>query len=738
MNEDHALLSGSAAFVSDLDRGALRAVFARSPHAHARIGRIDRGQAATMPGVRLILTADDLTRLGLLCSPFPVAGFEAAIAAAGRPALAGDIVRHVGDPVAMVVAATEDQALDAAAALDIDYEMLPAVIGVEQALAAGAPRLHAAVPGNVALRHAAGDAAAVERLFAQAARLVAVQVGHNRLSAMALEPRAGRCSYDARRAAYEFDLPTQGPAMMAMGLAAAFKTDPAQVIVRTPHVGGSFGPKAYPYPEYLALGEAARRLGAPVFWRGTRNEAFQSDTQGRDVLSVAEAALDRDGRVIALRIDHRVDLGAYVSSVAPFTASAGLSCAAAGLYDIGAVHVTTTGVLTTSPWTDAYRGAGKPEAVLVIEQVMDAVARATGRDAAAVRRQHLIAPRQLPFKTAMGETYDSGDFPARLDQASAAVPRAAPARPGRLRGIGICCWLDVTANEPVETVRLELLRDGVRLLTGSQDTGQHHAGAFEAVVRRFVPAGNFAMRSGDSAERAMGGGTYGAKTLAVAGAAVEAAARTLRAQAVRRAADLLDCPEDDIAADEHGFRGRATNRTIGWPDLAPLAAEGTSTPVPPTYPNGCHVCAVELDPDTGAVHIVSYTAVDDFGRCLDPAAVRGQVLGGIAQGIGQALLEEVTFDKDSGQLLTGSLLDYGVPRADSLPAVSLTLVEDHPCRTNPLGVKGCGQAGAIAALGAVMGAVNDALAQAGKPRLDAPATPAKVWRAMGFTPSPRA
>ncbi len=491
MDTAKALLQGRASFVTDAGRDALRATVLRSPLAHAEIRRFDRHVAERMPGVRLILKGGDLAHLDLLQSPVLLPGFEASIRAAGRSALAIGRVRHVGDPVALIVADTEDQALDAAAAIDVDYMPLAPLVGVEQALAEEAFELHECVPGNVAFRASMGGAAAVVDGFARAERRVALRIRHNRVAAMPIEPRAARCVYDPKRDCYLFDLPTQGPAMMAAALAAALKVDPSRVVVRTPHVGGSFGTKAYPYPEYLALAQAARLLGQPVFWCATRNESFQSDTQGRHALTEAEAALDDSGCIIALRIAHHVDLGAYVSFMAPHTATHGLISAATGLYDIPLVHVTTAGVLTTSPWTDAYRGAGKPEAVLVIEQLMDAIANETGQHPVTLRRRHLVGPERLPFRTASGETFDSGDFPARLDEACTRADvagyrarcDAAGAR-GRVRGIGVCCWLDVTSNGPIETATLRLGPDGLSLTTGSQDTGQNHHAGFAAVIRR--------------------------------------------------------------------------------------------------------------------------------------------------------------------------------------------------------------------------------------------------------------
>ena len=742
MGASDDLIRGRAAFVSDLTAGSLRAAFVRSPLAHACIQGIDCGRAERSPGVRLILSAKDLADLGALESPIMLPGFEARIRAAARPPLAAGRVCHVGDPVALVVAETEEQAMDAAGLVEVDYVPLPALADVEQALAPAAPQLHSDIPGNVAFRSSIGDAETVAQALAQAHRRVSLRVRHNRVAPMPIEVRAARAEYDRDGQRYLFDIPSQGPAMMRDALARALRVTPAQVVVRTPHVGGSFGMKAYPYPEYVAVAAAARLLGRPVFWAASRNESFQSDTQGRQAISDVDVGLNEQGRIIAFRIDHAVDLGAYISFMAPHTATHGLTSAATGLYGIEAVHVTTAGVVTTTPWTDAYRGAGKPEAVLVIEQTMDAVARSLNEDPADTRRRHLIPRDRLPFVTPGSETYDSGDFPARLQDALSAADIAgfagrcaAALAQGRVRGLGLCCWLDVTSDGPPEiaTLRLDHVH-GLSLNVGSHDTGQDHDAGFKAILREVIGLADDMVRvPADSSRQPAGGGTYGAKTLVVAGSAVHSAAQALRAAGLRRAAALFGGSEDDVSFEGGVFSSRASNRRLDWDDLvaeSPLDGQGVSPSVSATYPNGCHVCEVEIDPATGEVLIAAYTAVDDFGRCLDHAAVTAQVVGGIAQGIGQALKEEIQFDRETGQLMVGSLMDYGIMHAADMPPVMLHLVEDQPCRTNRLGVKGCGQAGAIAALGAVLGAVNNALAGAGGAPIDAPATPAKLWTAL--------
>jgi carbon-monoxide dehydrogenase large subunit len=697
-----------------------------------------------MPGVRLVLGPADMANLKPIVSPARLPGTTLPIVP--RPLLCGEAVRHVGDAVAAVFATDLDLAEAAAEAVRVVYAPLPAVIGVEAALLPAAAQLHASAPGNVAVAWSMGDKAATDRAFAAAARTAAIEFRHNRVAVVAIEPRAALVEYDAGGGRYTFHLPTQGSALMRDELVNALGCAPAAVRVLTPAVGGAFGMKAFPYPEYVVLAEAARRTGLRIGWTISRTDSFLTDTQAREAVSHAEAAVDDDGRILAMRFRHLVDMGAYPGYMAANTATKGMSNPMTGLYDIPAVHFRSTGVLTNTAWTDSYRGAGKPEAVVVLEALMDEVAHVLGESPASVRRRHLVPAARLPFRNPAGVTYDSGDYTARLDEALVLADhagfgsrRAGAERKGLLRGLGISCWLDITAAGPPERAALRLNDDGnLALSVGSQEGGQHHEAAYAAILRHRLGIAATRLTPGDSDDRPAGGGTFGAKSIVVAGTAIVAAADALVERARTAAAAHWTMPAEAVQFADGYFFVPKTNRRIGWAELAALspgiAVDVAGQATPNSIPNGCHVCEVEIDPATGAVEIVAYSAVDDFGAVIDRAGLIGQVAGGIAQGLGQALLENMAVDSATGQVLSASLMDYAVPRAGDWRPFELRLVEDAPCRTNPLGAKGVGQAGTIGALAAAVNAVNDAMRSAGAEPLNPPASPLRVWAAIRAAP----
>ncbi|MGX1309502.1 carbon-monoxide dehydrogenase large subunit [Amorphus suaedae] len=741
------LLLGRGTFVADLAHaGALHAAFVRAPLAHARIRAIDTLDALGAPGVAAVLTAADLGEVAPLVSPVTVSGAGNRLATIGRPILCAETVRHVGDPVALVLAASEAEAIDAAELVSVDYDPLPGVASVTAVPASadrsGDAEIDPRAPGNVALDWASGPRGRTDAAFASAHRIVRITLDQARVAPTPLETRGALVAHDPATDRLTLELPTQGAAAVAGAIAASLGRDPASVRVITRDVGGSFGMKIYPYPEHVALAVAAIRTGRAVRWVASRAEALQSDTQGREMRSEAEMALDADGRFLAVRVRHQADFGAYVSTYAPHTMTYGPTSVATGLYAIPAADVAMTGRLSTTAWTDAYRGAGKPEGILVLEALVDAAARAMDLDPAEIRRRNLIGAAALPHATPAGETYDSGDFPARLEAAlaeleasGASARRAAAARRGRLFGRGLSCWLDTTSSGPVDTARLTVDADGrARLAAGSQDTGQGHAAAFARIVGDRLGLALAGLDQGDSDTAPDGGGSYGAKTMAVMGSAVANACDALVAAAKGLAAERFQVAPADVRFERGDLAVPGTNHRIELAALARAAgglgaeAQGGGAT---TYPNGCHACEVEIDPETGEVAVVAYVAADDYGTVLDRAGLAGQLLGGIAQGLGQAVHERVVFDAADAQLITGSLMDYGLPRAADMAAPTLLIAGDQPCRTTPLGTKGVGQAGAIAAPAAILNAINDALAGAGAgPITRLPATPLAVWGAL--------
>ena len=740
--EDDALLRGAGRYVADFaPAGSLHAVVVRSPHAHARFRLPDIAKARAMPGVRLVLTAEDVADLGPLPTPGTIPDLPTVVPP--YPILARDIVRHVGDAIAFVVADTLARAKDAAEAVAIDWQELPHVIGAVAALKSGAPRVWDDHPGNLAFETSVGDAEESREAFAKAARRVEVTLINQRLVTNYMDTRGVVAEYDGER--YTLTLGSQGSHIVRDILCNdVLKISPDKMRVITPDVGGGFGTKLFPYRDYALAAVAARRTGKPVKWVADRSEHFLGDSQGRDNITTARVALDEKGRFLALDLDIIADMGAYLSCYAPYIPWLGVGMAS-GVYDIPLVSVKLRGVYTNTVPVDAYRGAGRPEAAYVIERLVDAAARESGIAPDVIRRRNFIKPRAMPYKTATGKVYDSGDFAAHMARAQEIADwdgfkkrAAASKRAGKLRGIGLSTYIEACGNMGPETATVRLEKDGsATVLIGSQSSGQGHATAYAQLVSEQLdlPPARVRMMQGDTDVVATGGGTGGSSSIPCGGSSLEGAAKKLATEIKRVAADALEAAADDLEITDGSVRVVGTDRAISFADIAgqadtQLSAADTFQPGEATYPNGTHVAEVEVDPGTGAVAILNYVVVDDFGATLNPLMLAGQVHGGAVQGIGQALMEDTVYDPASGQLLSATLMDYALPRADGSPSF---IFETHnvPCKNNPLGVKGAGEAGAIGSCPAVMNAVIDALWRAyGVRHLDMPATPPKIWAAI--------
>ena len=748
--EDLRFLTGSGRYVEDIvESAALHGHMLRSPHAHARIRRIDTARAASLPGVQMVATAADLVADGL--GMMPCLAAVTPLIVPPRPALAAGRVRHVGDPVCFVVADNADLAREAAEAIEVDYESLDSVVDGRAALIGGAPALWEQAPGNLAYHVRRGDRAAVDEAMKRAAHVVEVEVTNNRVIVVPLEPRAGIARYDAATDTLALELTGQGLHGIRRQLAEfVFKVPAERIRLHAPDVGGGFGMKNFLYPEWILLLWAARRLKHPVRWRADRAEEFVTGAQGRDIDATARIALDATGRILALDVAMVANLGAYLSGNGPGASVVAASTAQGGVYDIPAIAVDVRGAFTNTVPVDAYRGAGKPEANYIVERAIEAAARALGRDPTELRRQNLIS--SFPHRTAMGMAIDSGDFVANLDAAVARVPgfeaRRADARArGRLRGLGLACFLETSRGAPNEGAEVRFEPDGsVMIAVGTESNGQGHETSFAQIASRHLglPIEAFRYVQADTRAVKSGAGHGGARSMHMGGAALVKAMDAALAKARRLAAHLLQASEHELDYDQGGFTVRGSDRAIDLASLAAAAREPANLPDGMssglgehvlniadvfTFPSGCHVAEVEIDPDTGAVELLGYTAVDDYGRLINPLLTEGQVQGGLAQGIGQALREHTVYDPESGQLLSGSLMDYALPRAADLPYFDIELVE-RPTRANPLGVKGSGQAGCIGAPQTVMAAVLDALRPAGVERLEMPATPLRVWEAL--------
>ncbi|MCL6606896.1 MAG: xanthine dehydrogenase family protein molybdopterin-binding subunit [Geminicoccaceae bacterium] len=750
--EDQRLVTGRGRFTDDVNLpGQVYGFVVRSPHAHARIRRIDTSKAMAAPGVLAVLTAADVGGASIPCF-VPITNRDGSKAPMpAHPILCRDKVRYVGDKVAFVVAETRAQARDAAELVEVDYEPLEGVVDTAAALGARVPPVHEECPGNLAFDWHFGDERAVAAAFAKAARRVRLELVNNRLVCNPMEPRAAVAEWDAGAGKLTVHTCTQGGWAFRDVLAQNLGLAKEKVRVLTPDVGGGFGMKAMFYGEYTLCAFAARKLGRPVKWTSERGEAFLSDSQGRDHVTVAELAFDADHRILGLKVDVVANMGAYYYFFAPFIPTGAALKVLPGVYDVKCLSYGVKAVFTNTVPVDAYRGAGRPESIYCIERLMDLAAAELGVDRLELRRKNFIRPEQMPFKTAAGEIYDSGDFErvmnaavARADWQGFPTRRAEAARRGKLRGIGLCYYIESTMGNPVEHATVRFTADGaVEVLVGTQSNGQGHETAYAQVLveRLGVPFEKVRIVQGDTDAIADGGGTGGSRSLTAEGVAIlEASDRVIEKGKVA-AAHVFETAVADITFEGGTFRVAGTDRAIGILELAervrvmaskpPGLEEGLDASASIeldawTFPNGCHVAEVEVDPETGVTRIVRYTVVDDFGVVVNPLLVEGQVHGGVVQGIGQALLEHTVYDR-SGQLLTGSFMDYCMPRADDLPSFDFSTVEVR-CRNNPLGVKGCGEAGSVGSCAAVINALVDALSPLGVRHVDMPALPEKVWR----------
>ena len=746
--EDDRLLTGQGRFVDDLgEPGDLHLVFVRSPHARARIAGIDATGALAAPGVVAVLTGADLVADKVASFP-PNPALKNAL---GKPMstppyfpLATDQVRFVGQPVAAVVAQSRAAAEAAAALVAVDFEALPAVASLEAALAADAPQLWPDAPGNVAVVSAFGDPSTCDAAFAAAAHVTRLALRNQRLAPVTIEPRGSRASVDAGGRLL-LQASSQNPSGMQQSLARLLGLAPERVRVTVGDVGGGFGMKTLLHPEDVVCAWAARRLGRPVRWRATRIEEFQAASHGRDQDAEAELALDADGRILGLRVRIDGNIGAYGHGPAAVINTAVGPKVITGVYHVPALDLRARAVISNTNLVGAYRGAGRPEAIFLIERLMNCAAAEMDIDPAELRRRNLIAPSAMPYRTPMGETFDSGNFPHLLGRALAAADwagfedrRRESAARGRLRGRAVSTFLEWTGVVHEETVRLQVEADGrVRVFTAMQAMGQGIETSYLQILAETlqIDAARIEIVQGDS-DVATGIGSMGSRSLYIGGSAMLSASNQAIDEGRKLAGDALEAPPADITYDAGRFTVAGTDLGI---DLAALAARQPERRIAistvqkvggPSWPNGCHVCEVEIEPETGAVEIVRYTTVDDVGRVINPLIVAGQVHGGIAQAVGQALMEQVVYD-DQGQLLTGSFMDYALPRADDLPHIETHTDESSPCRINPLGAKGVGELGTVGATPTVINAVLDALRPLGVTDIAMPATPERVWRAIG-------
>jgi len=765
--EDLRFLSGRGQYTDDINRpGQTHAYILRSPHAHAAIRGIDTAAAAAMPGVVAIFTGADMPNIGGVPCGWQIHNKDGSpMAEPKHPVLAEGKVRYVGDAVAVVIAESKSQAKDAAEAITVEYEVLEAAVGLEAALAPDAPQLHDAAPGNLCYDWHIGDGAVNAAAFATAAKVVEFELVNNRLVPNAMEPRVAIGDYDPSSGDYTLFTTSQNPHVIRLLMGAFVLQIPENKLrVVAPDVGGGFGSKIFHYIEEALVTWCAGKLGRPVKWTAERTESFLTDAHGRDHVSKARLALDAEGKFLALHVQTLANMGAYLSTFATSVPTYLYATLLAGVYTTPTVYAEVKAVFTNTTPVDAYRGAGRPEATFLLERLVDVAAKATGMDRIEIRRKNFIPADAFPYQTPVALQYDSGDYQSTLNQALETADwagfearRAEAAGRGKLRGIGISTYIEACGIAPSAVVgslgaRAGLYEVGtirvhptgsVTVLTGTHSHGQGHETTLAQLVtdRLGVPLAQVDIVHGDTAKIPFGMGTYGSRSLAVGGSAMVKAMDKIVAKARRIAAHLMEASVEDVEFDRGTFRVAGTDKTKSWGEIALTAYVPHNYPIEElepgldetafydpknfTYPGGAHICEVEIDPDTGAIHVVKFTAVDDVGRVINPMIVEGQVQGGVAQGIGQALLEHAVYDA-SGQLLSGSMMDYTMPRADDLPNVGVA-THTTLCTHNPLGVKGCGEVGAIGSPPAVINAVVDALRDYGVTHVEMPATPAKIW-----------
>lgn len=754
--EDRRLVTGQGRFTDDIDvSGQAWAVMVRSTYAHGELREIATDAARKMPGVLAIVTGRDLLEAGYgtFGCKLPLRNEDGTpLLVPERPILPTDRVRYVGETVALVVAESLAAARAAAEMVEPDVDPLSAVVKIDDAAGPAAPRIHDIVPANTPLQWAHGDADAVDTAFAQAAHVTSIDLDISRIAPSALEPRAALAQVDPESGRLTLQVGCQGVFGLRNGLAEVMNLEPEQLRVLSEDVGGSFGSKGAPYPEYAALLHAARIVGRPVKWRDERSESLLADNHGRSSQVAAELAMDAGGRFLAMRVRLLGDLGAWLTPMGPNFHTVNIVKNVPGPYRTPLLRVESRCVFTNRTPIGPYRGAGRPEGVYIRERLIDAAARDTGIDPIELRRRNVIPPEALPFEAPSGQIYDSGEFETVLDKAVALADwdgfearRAASAARGLLRGRGIGLYLEVTAPVGKEMGGLRFGADGrVTIITGTKNYGQGHHATFAQIVAETLglPFGKIDLVQGDSDELLIGGGSGGSRSTMASGSALLRAADVVIDKARAIAGHRLEVASEDLEFIDGSFQVAGTDRAIGLDEIVNLTLCGDvpsdlpqsldselviDTP-PSAFPNGAHICEVEIDPQTGSIQVDRYAVVDDFGTIVNPMLVEGQVHGGIVQGIGQAFLEGMVYDPD-GQPLTGSFLDYGLPHADEVPDITLAF-HPVPARTNPLGAKGCGEAGVTGALPALMNAVADALVRAGADPIDMPATPERVWRAL--------
>lgn len=747
--EDQRLTTGTGRYTDDTAvEGALHGYVLRSQYAHARFAIRDKDTARKMKGVKLILTGEDVAHLGgLPCKGLIASSTGEMVKPMPVPVLPFDTVRHVGEAVAFIVAETLAQARDAAEAIDIVWDPLPSVTGIDEALSEGAPLVWPDRERNVAFEAGQGDADKTEKAFAKADRTVSVTIVNNRLASNYMETRACIAEYDKATKRWTLTLGSQGSHGTREILADyIFKVDQSRIRVITPDVGGGFGTKIFMYREYPLTMVAAETLKRPVRWVSDRTEHFLADTHGRANLATATMALDKRGKFLGLKVDLRAEMGAWLSQYGPFIPWVGTTMTP-GCYDIPAVHVRIRGVLTNTTPVDAYRGAGRPEAAYLIERLVDAIARELGKTPDAIRALNFVKPESMPHKTQTGPVYDSGEFEGHMRRAMDVADwkgfktrLKSSSKAGKIRGIGMACYIEACGGGGPESATVILEKDGTAtVLIGTQSNGQGHETAYSQLVAQHldIPLDRVRVVQGDTDRVATGAGTGGSRSIPVGGAALDKASSILTDNLKQLASEKLEAGVGDLEIVNGAVRVVGTDRGL---DLAQIAALPGAKPEllkvhqswePPeaTYPNGTHICELEVDPATGGTEILNYVVVDDFGLTLNPMMLAGQVHGGAAQGIGQALMEEIRFD-ESGQMLTASFMDYAMPRAADVPNFHFE-TRNVRCLTNALGVKGAGEAGAIGSCPAVMNAMVDALNRAaGITAIDMPATPSKVFGAL--------
>ncbi len=748
--EDARFLTGRGNYTDDINRpGQVHAYILRSPHAHARIKKLDTKQAAKAPGVVAIFTGTDMKTGSLPCGWLVKNQDGSNMAEPPHPPLAQDFVRHVGDQVAVIIAETREQAKDAAELIDVDYQPLPAVVHLKDAVKPKAPQVWEQAKGNLCYDWAIGDKAAVDAAFAKAHHIAKLDLVNNRLVANAMEPRAAIGEYDRLSGDYTLYTTSQNPHVIRLLMGAFVLQLPEHRLrVVAPDVGGGFGSKIYHYAEEAIVTWAAPKVGRPIKWTADRSESFISDAQGRDHVTHVELALDKTGKFLALKVDTLANMGAYLSTFATCVPTYLYATLLAGVYTTPAIWANVKAVFTNTVPVDAYRGAGRPEATYLLERIVDVAARDLKMDPAEIRRQNFIQPSQFPYQTPVALQYDTGNYEATLDVAMKMIDykgfarrKEEAAKRGKIRGIGMACYIEACGIAPSAVV-------------GSLGA---RAGLFESANIRVHPTGSVSPMEqvdivhGDTGKIAFGMGTYGSRSIAVGGTAIVKALDKVIAKGKKIAAHLMEAAEADIVFKDGKFSVAGTDKSKtlteisltayvphNYPkDLEPgLEEQAFYDPLNFTFPSGCYIAEIEIDPDTGTTKIMRFVASDDFGKIINPMIVEGQVHGGLAQGIGQALLEDCVYDKESGQLLTGSYMDYCMPRADDLPSFEVKHSDKPtPCTHNPLGVKGCGEAGAIGAPAALMNAFCNAL---GVAHVDMPATSERVWRLIQAQKMPKA